>query len=94
METTWINVLDVCTSHKIEVQFIRELSENGLIEIRMERDIELVNEEELKPLEQFAAWHYDLELNMQGIEVACHLLDRIASLQQEIATLKKLQERI
>lgn len=87
MKTTWIRVADVCKSHQIDIQFIRELSANGLIELFVEEEEEFLEEEQLKPLEQFAAWHYELELNVQGIEVARHLLTKIEYLQTEIARL-------
>jgi chaperone modulatory protein CbpM len=90
MERTWIKIYDVCTSHKIEMKFIRDLSYNGLIEVVTEEDVEFIDEEQLLLLEQFASWYYELELNMQGIEVAKHLLSKIQQLQREIALLKSL----
>lgn len=88
MERTLIRIIDVCQSHKIELQFIRNLSRNGLIEVVVQNEEEFVKEEELKALEQFATWHYDLEINLQGIEVAHHLLHKIEQLQEEIRLLR------
>jgi len=88
MERTLIRIIDVCQSHKIELQFIRNLSSNGLIEVVVQDEEEFVKEEELKALEQFATWHYDLEINLQGIEVAKHLLHKIEQLQDEIRLLR------
>ncbi len=88
MERTLIRIIDVCQSHKIELQFIRNLSRNGLIEVVVQNEEEFVKEEELKALEQFATWHYDLEINLQGIEVAQHLLHKIEQLQEEIRLLR------
>ncbi|TYR35999.1 hypothetical protein FXV77_11200 [Sphingobacterium phlebotomi] len=88
MERTLIRIIDVCQSHKIELQFIRNLSRNGLIEVVVRNEEEFVKEEELKALEQFATWHYDLEINLQGIEVAQHLLHKIEQLQEEIRLLR------
>ncbi len=88
MERTLIKIIDICQSHKIETKFIRDLSENGLIEIVVQEEEEFIDEEELQPLEQFATWYYELELNLQGIEVAHHLLQRIGELQHEIRQLR------
>lgn len=88
MERTLIRIIDVCQSHKIELQFIRNLSRNGLIEVVIQNEEEFVKEEELKALEQFATWHYDLEINLQGIEVAHQLLHKIEQLQEEIRLLR------
>lgn len=90
MERTWIKIYDVCTSHNIEIEFVRDLSYSGLIEVITEKETEFIDEEQLLLLEQFASWHYELELNMQGIEVAKHLLSRIQQLQSEIALLKSV----
>lgn len=88
MERTWIKIYDVCSSHQIEIQFVRELSASGLIELIIEEEIEFIDEEQLILLEQFANWHYELELNIQGIEVARHLLAKIKYLQRELDLLK------
>ena len=88
MEMTLIRIIDICQSHQIELQFIRNLSSNGLIEVVIKSEEEFVKEEELKALEQFATWHYDLEINLQGIEVAQHLLHKIERLQEEIRFLR------
>ena len=88
MERTLIRIIDICQSHQIEVQFIHSLSQNGLIQVIVEDEEEFVREEELKTLEQFATWHYDLEINLQGIEVAQRLLQQIESLQKEVKRLR------
>jgi len=72
----------------MELQFIRNLSQNGLIEVVVQDEEEFVKEEELKALEQFATWHYELEINLQGIEVAQNLLHKIEQLQEEIRLLR------
>ena len=38
--------------------------------------------------EQYARWHYDLEINLEGIEVIDHLLHRVKNLQDEITELQ------
>ncbi|WP_437920848.1 chaperone modulator CbpM [Sphingobacterium sp. LRF_L2] len=94
MANTWIKVRDLCASHQIEIQFVRELSNHGMIKIFVEKEIEFVDEEQLRPIEQFVSWYYDLELNIQGIEIAANLLQRIESLQQEIEQLKKQKHTV
>lgn len=91
MERTLIKIVDICRSHQIESHFIRSLSESGLLTIIIEREEEFLDEEDLRPLEQFVTWHYELELNMQGIEVAHSLLQKIEKLQDEIEKLKREQ---
>lgn len=89
MERTLVKVLDICKSHQIESQFIRNLADSGLIQIIIEQEEEFVDEEDLRPLERFVTWHYELEINIQGIEVAYSLIKKIEKLQNEIELLKK-----
>lgn len=88
MERTLVKIIDVCRSYRIESTFVRDLHENGLIELVSVEEEEFIYEEQLTQLEQYSTWHYDLELNLQGIDVVRHLLDRIEQLQLEIHNLK------
>ncbi|NQD70031.1 hypothetical protein HP439_04780 [Sphingobacterium shayense] len=88
METKKIRILDFCKSHKIEITFVQQLSDYGLIQLVSDSGELYLKEDELLPLEQFTCWYYDLELNFQGIEVAYKLLSKIKALQQEVQSLK------
>lgn len=72
----------------MEIHFVRQLSESGLIDIVVYKDEEFLDEEQLQPLEQYATWHYDLDINIQGIEVAQQLLLKIEQLQEEVNRLR------
>lgn len=89
MERTLFKVVDICQAHKFEETFIYELYQNGLIEIVAQDEQDCIDEEQLPLIEKFSNWHYDLEINMQGIEVVLRLLDHIERLQNEIRTLKR-----
>ncbi|QBR12307.1 chaperone modulator CbpM [Sphingobacterium sp. CZ-2] len=88
MEKTLFRVIDICRSNNIEQDFIQELHNNGLIEIIYQEEQEYIEEEQIIVLERFSTWHYELEINVQGIEVVQNLIDRIESLQQEIREIK------
>jgi len=88
MEKTLFKVIDICRSNKIERTFIQELHQNGLIEIIIEEETEFIEEEQIPKIERFSNWHYELELNVQGIEVVQNLIDRIEKLQREVRFLK------
>lgn len=89
METTLYKIIDICQSNHIETTFIQELHQNGLIQITVLESQEFVDEDQLSRIERFSNWYYDLELNVQGIEVVQHLLTRIEDLQVEIRNLRK-----
>ena len=88
MEKTLFKVVDICQSNKIERKFIQELHQNGLIEIIVEQETEFIEEEHISQIERFSTWHYELEINVHGIEVVQQLIDRIEKLQQEVRILK------
>ena len=89
MEKTLFKVTDICRSGRIEHTFIQELHQNGLIEIIIQEEQEFIEEEQIPQIERFSNWHYELELNVQGIEVVQHLIDRIEKLQEEIKVLNR-----
>ncbi|GEM69858.1 hypothetical protein SMI01S_34640 [Sphingobacterium mizutaii NBRC 14946 = DSM 11724] len=88
MEKTLFRVIDICKTNNIERTFIQELHNNGLIEIIIQEEQEFLEEEQVLHVERFSTWHYELELNVQGIEVVNNLIDKIEELQRELRLLK------
>ncbi len=83
-----IPIVKFCENHHIEMAFITSLHENGLVEIIKEGDILYVHVEKIPRLEKIVRMHYDLNINLEGIEAISHLLERIESLQQENTELR------
>ena len=83
-----IEVKAFCISHNIEVSFISSLSETGLIEILFNQESAFFDVEQLPQVEKFIRFHYDLDINLEGIECINHLLLRVVGLQDEIASLR------
>jgi len=79
---------EFCSSHNIEISFISSLHQNGLIEISTIEDSGFIDASHLNELEKFLRFHYDLDINVEGIETISHLLQRISSLQDEVVTLR------
>lgn len=88
MSRTLVKIVDVCRSGDIEITFVRQLYQSGLIEIVVDQEEEFVDEDDLPQIEQYHTWHYDLEINFPGLEVARHLLTKIEQLQEELRILK------
>lgn len=74
--------------YEIDENFLHSLSESGLIHLNKEEEQDFLLEEELKMLEQFARWHYDMDINIGGIEALHHMLLRIENMQKEIEDLR------
>ena len=79
---------EFCASHGIEVSFISSLQENGLIEISTVEERVFIDVTQLQNLEKFLRFHYELDINLEGIETITNLLQRINSLQDEVTYLR------
>ena len=69
--------------YNIEVTFFDSLEEAGLLKIETENETKYLQYDELSTFEKFTNWHYDLEVNLAGLEVISHLLNKIERLREE-----------
>ncbi len=83
-----ISADDFCTYHKVEYTFINSLEQMGLIEITTIEQNRFIDTEKLLELEKFVRLHYELDINLEGIEAITYLLQKVKSLQEEINSLK------
>jgi len=83
-----ISADEFCMHYNVEISFINSLHEHGLIEMTTIEESCFIDPNQLQKLEQFARWHYDLDINLEGIEVIDQLLNRVRSMQDEIITLQ------
>ncbi|MEO6220138.1 MAG: chaperone modulator CbpM [Ginsengibacter sp.] len=83
-----ISTDEFCTHHKVEYSFINSLHQFGLIEITTVEENRFIDTESLTELEKFVRLHYDLEINLEGIEAITYLIEKVKSLQHEINFLK------
>lgn len=67
--------------YKIDMDFFDDLVDAGLIETFVEENTLYLHYDKLAHFEKLVTWHYDLEINIPGLEVICQLLDRIGQLQ-------------
>lgn len=92
MNTDLIIIKEYCIQSRIESDFIVQLINEGLIEVTVVDDEDYIHSSQLKALEQYARWYYDLSINVEGIDVIRHLLDRMNEMKDEITSLReKLQ---
>lgn len=81
-----IQIKQFCIYHEIENTFITELNNYGLIQIIEEENEEYFETEQLPAIEKMIRMHYDLKINLEGIDAIAHLLNRIETLQQNLNT--------
>lgn len=83
-----ISVQEFCTSHQIDLAFIDTLNEYGLISVTVIRADRYVYQDQLQDLEKMIRLHYDLGINLEGIQAISHLLDQVNNLHEELTSLR------
>ncbi|MBS1596872.1 MAG: chaperone modulator CbpM [Bacteroidetes bacterium] len=89
----FIAVEACCEYYNVDADFIYALHEYGLIEMNTIEEKKVINDEDLQELEKFIHLHYDLNINMEGLDVIRHMLNRIKDLQREILSLRNKMQR-
>ncbi|GAK56245.1 hypothetical protein U27_03207 [Candidatus Vecturithrix granuli] len=84
----FIPVDEFCASHSIEMTFISALQETGLIDMTTIKETGCIPANQLPQLEKIVRFHYELDINLEGIETIMHLLQQIYDLQADMMALK------
>ena len=77
-----------CLHYNIELDFVNALQEFGLIEITIVEDTKFISLHQLNALEKFVRLHYEMGINLEGVDAVTHLLQRLNAMQGEITALK------
>lgn len=70
--------------YDVEESFIESLQDVGLIHIVDQDEDRFIEYDDLSDLEQFIRWHYEMDINVEGIDALRHILQKVRSLQSEI----------
>ncbi len=79
---------DFCIHHNIEYSFINSLEDSGLIQVQSIKRSSFIHVDDLHRLEKFVHLHYDLDINIEGIETINYLLEKMEEMQKEMVRLK------
>ena len=79
---------ECCSYYNIELSFVQLLDEHGLINLSKADDKVFISHDELPNLEKYMHLHYDLNINLEGLEAISHLLERIHDLQRQMVLLQ------
>ena len=82
-----IIINEFCVHHNIDSDFIDALKDSGLIEVTRTDEKLYVPESQLPHLEKLVRLHYEMDINLEGIETITYLLSRMANMQQQIMQL-------
>ena len=78
----------LCTHYDIEFSFIHSLQEYGLVEVTTIQEVQYIREEQIDDIERIMRLYYDLDINIEGIDVVFNLLRRVEELQNELRVVK------
>lgn len=88
-----ISLEEFCASHNIEISFIISLQQYGLVRTTVKENSAFVPLSELPILEKIIRMHYDLDINLEGIETITHLLQRMDGMRSKIMDLQNKLRR-
>lgn len=88
--TNRISIEQCSTLYKVETTFVQLLNDHGLIQLTQSEQTFFIDFEELPNLEKYIHLHYELNINMEGLEAISHLLHRVSGMQEEIRRLHNL----
>ena len=90
MSTDQLIAIDIyCAQEELDISFVQALGERGLIRITIQEERSYIDPAHLAQLERLARMHYDLEINLEGLEAISHLLERVEHLQDDLRTLRE-----
>lgn len=76
-----------CIHQNVEVSFIDALHQSNLIEIILVKEEAFLPIHQINQLEKFVRLYYEMDINLEGIEVINNLLQQIDKLQNQVLQL-------
>lgn len=89
MKKEMILLSDYCNKSQIELDFILQLEDEGLIETSTCNEGKYITFSQLSSLELFTRLHYDLSINIEGIDVIQELLQKMHKMEYELNVLRR-----
>ncbi|WP_010227498.1 chaperone modulator CbpM [Gillisia marina] len=83
---------ELCERYSVEHTFIRSLNNSGLLEVITVEKREYVHCDKMADFEKMLRLHYDLEINLEGLEAIKHLLEKLNDLKKENLALRNRLE--
>ena len=77
-----------CAFHQVEISFVRRLHDSGLIGMTIREGSVFLPSSDLPELEKWIRLHYEMDINLEGIEAISHLLERLNRMQEEMVNLQ------
>lgn len=88
MEEQLISTKKLCSHYNIEIEFIDALDKMELIHIKIVKQQQFIHLDQLGDLEKIIRIHYELNVNLEGIDVVFNLLEKERQMREELNALK------
>jgi hypothetical protein len=85
--TDLISIKTFCTHYDVPDTFIDALQEYELIEIVVSDNVNYIKTTQINEVEKMIRLHFELNINLEGLDAVYNLLQRLESLQDEVRTL-------
>lgn len=83
-----ISIQQFCIHYNVPATFIKALHEYDLVEITISDNENYLQTNQLNEVEKMIRLHYELDINLAGIDAIYNLLKQVENLQSQIRTLK------
>jgi chaperone modulatory protein CbpM len=83
-----ITIKEYSVNYNIEPEFLISLEDSGIVFFTAEGQEKYIREEQLTELERYIHFHYDLNINIEGIDAIRHLLQKVNQMDAEIRQLR------
>lgn len=87
-----IPLKDLCRHYSVEYNFVSGLSEYELLDLVLVEQTPCLKKSQLSDFEKIIRLHYELDINLAGIDAIVHLLKKIHRLQAEVDELRSLSD--
>ncbi|WP_452228068.1 MULTISPECIES: chaperone modulator CbpM [unclassified Lacinutrix] len=85
--TDLISITTFCTHYNVPATFLKELQDYELIEIVVSNNVNYIKTTQIIEVEKMMRLHFDLNINLEGLDAVYNLLQHVEGLQNEITTL-------
>lgn len=84
-----VPVQRICEHHRIELSFVQSLQDFGLLQLTTVEEHIFIPEAAVGELEKMISLHYELEVNLEGIDLIQRLLRQLEEAREEKARLER-----
>lgn len=89
----YISIHHLCSHYNVPDSFMKALHEFELIELIAIQNKFYVRTTQIRDIEKIIRLHFELDINLEGIDAIYHLLKQVDSLQNDIIALNNKLSR-